>query len=48
MFDLSMISHIGILSLLIQFIGGSIIYIFILWLLKDSSLNLLFRFVHKN
>lgn len=48
MFDLSMISHIGILSLLIQVIGGSIIYIFILWLLKDSSLNLLFRFVRKN
>lgn len=47
MYDLSMISNIGFLSLIFQFIGGSLIYVFVLWLLKDSSLNLLFKFVYR-
>ena len=31
MYDLSMISNIGFLSLIYQFIGGSLIYVFVLW-----------------
>ena len=47
MYDLSMINVTQIYSLFIQFIGGSAIYIFILWVLKDSSLDLFVKFIHK-
>lgn len=47
MYDLSMINIAKIYSLFIQFIGGSLIYIFILWVLKDSSLNLFVKFIRK-
>lgn len=45
MYDLSMLSNIGFLSLIFQFVGGSLIYVFILWLLKDSSLQLLYKVI---
>lgn len=47
MYDLSMLSNVGFLSLIYQFVGGSLIYIFILWLLKDSSLQLVYKVIGK-
>lgn len=47
MYGLSMINIAQVYSLVIQFVGGSVVYIFILWILKDSSLNLFVKFIHK-